>query len=142
MSLLAGCLDSENVIARCASQGVSSGSEHLRRIGVVQGEEQISLGVLVSEEAAVDEAYHAVRIRDSDDALVASVPLLDNRDMNRLEPDDYPKFSSGSGELYAVPLGHPPVHGEFTASLVGTEDDELATANITFNCYADDGTLP
>ncbi|EJN57107.1 hypothetical protein HSB1_44930 [Halogranum salarium B-1] len=34
--------------------------------------------------------------------------------MSSLDPDDYSVFSSDSGELYAVQLGPPPVHGEYT----------------------------
>ncbi len=142
VSVTAGCLSSEEGIARCSSQGVGSGSQHLREIAPIRGGEQIALGILVSEQAVSDERYHTVRIRDSDDFLVASIPLMSNRGMSSLDPEDYSIFGSSSGELYAVPLGQPPVHDEFTASLISSEDEQIATASLRFNCYAEDGTLP
>lgn len=141
-SLTAGCLDTGEPLARCASRGVGSGSQHLREVAPIRGDEQVALGVLVSDRAVTDDAYHAVRIRDSDDALVASVPLMHNRGMSSLDPDDYAVFGSRSGELYAVPLGPPPVHGEYTVSLVSSDGDRVATARLRFNCYAADGRLP
>ncbi|MFB6080469.1 MAG: hypothetical protein ABEJ81_05685 [Haloferacaceae archaeon] len=46
------------------------------------------------------------------------------------------------GELYAVPLGPPPVHGALSVSLVAPAGDGIATAEVRFNCYATDGSLP
>ena len=140
--MTAGCLDNEELIARCSSRGVGSGSQHLREVAPIKGDEQVALGILVSDRAVSEETYHAVRIRDSDDNLVISVPLIENRGMSSLEPDDYSVFGSGSGELYAVPLGPPPIHGEYTVSLISSDADQLATARLRFNCYAEDGTLP
>jgi hypothetical protein len=142
VSLTAGCLDDRELIAQCASRGVGSGDQTLRKVAPIQGSEQIALGILVSEQAVTDDASHAVRVRDSDDDLVASVPLMDNRDMTRLDPADYPFFEGEGGELYAVPLGPPPVHGEYTVALVGPEGTRRSTLSIRFNCYADDGSLP
>lgn len=142
LSMSAGCLSNDENIARCSSQGVGSGSQHLRGIAPIQGDEQIALGILVSEQAVSGELYHTVRIRDSDDTLVASVPLMTDRGMSSLDPEDYSVFGSSSGELYAVPLGPPPVHGGYTASLISSEGEQIATASLRFNCYAEDGTLP
>ena len=142
ISMTAGCLSSGDTVARCGSRGVESGSQHLRRITPIRGDEQVALGVLVSDQAVTDEAYNAIRVRDSDSNLVASVPLLSNRGMSSLDPADYSGFGSDSGELYAVPLGHPPVHGEYTVSLVDSDDEQVATASLRFNCYADSGELP
>ncbi len=142
LSVTAGCLGNGEFIARCSSRGVGSGSQHLREIAPIQGDEQIALGILVSEQAVSGELYHTVRIRDSDDTLVASVPLMTDRGMSSLDPEDYSVFGSSRGELYAVPLGPPPVHGEYTASLMSSEGEQLATASLRFNCYAEDGTLP
>ena len=142
LSVTAGCLDNKELIARCSSRGVGSGSQHLREVAPIKGDEQVALGILVSDRAVSEETYHAVRIRDSDDNLVISVPLIENRGMSSLEPDDYSVFGSGSGELYAVPLGPPPIHGEYTVSLISSDADQLATARLRFNCYAEDGTLP
>ncbi len=61
---------------------------------------------------------------------------MENRNMSRLEPEDHHIFSSDSGELYAVPLGPPPVHGEFTVRLISSDDERIATAQKRFNCYA------
>ncbi|WP_139172817.1 hypothetical protein [Halopelagius longus] len=102
----------------------------------------MALGVLVSTQAVSEDAYHAIRIRDSDGNLVSSVPLLSNRDMSGVDSEDYSVFGSGEGELYAVPLGRPPVHGEYTVALVDPDDAQIAAVRIRFNCYADDGTLP
>lgn len=138
----AGCLGDEELIARCSSQGVGSGSQYLREIAPIRGEEQVSLGILVSDQAVTEERYHAVKIRDSDDTLVASVPLFSNRGMSSLDPEDYSVFGSSSGELYAVPLGPPPVHGEYTVSLTDPDAEQIATASVRFNCYAEGETLP
>ncbi len=140
--MTAGCLGRESNIARCASQGEGSESQHLRQIVPIEGSEQVALGIVVSPETVQQDQYHAVDVRDRDGALVTSIPLEDNRDMNRLTQDDFPVLTSEDGELYGVPLGPPPVHGEFTASLVTPDDGTVATATIRFNCYADDGSLP
>lgn len=142
LSLTAGCLGDSELIAQCASRGTGSGDQTLRKAAPIQGSEQIALGILVSEQAATDDASHAVRVRDSDDDLVASVPLMDNRDMTRLDPAEYPFFSREGGELYAVLLGRPPVHGEYTVSLVGPEGTRRSTLSLRFNCYGDDERLP
>lgn len=142
VSLTAGCLSNEATLARCASRGEGGDSQHLREIAPITGDEQVSLGILVSEQAVTEETYHTVEIRDSDDHLIASIPLLDDRDMSRLEPDDHSVFGSDSGELYAVPMGPPPIHGEYSVSLVNPDGDPLTTASIRFNCYAEDGKLP
>lgn len=140
--MTAGCLGRENNIARCASQGEGSDSQHLRRIDPIEGAEQVALGIVVSTTAVQEEQYHAVDVRNRDGELVTSIPLADNRDMNQLSPDDFPVLASEEGELYGVPLGPPPVHGEFTAFLVSPEGDTIATATTRFNCYSDDGSLP
>jgi hypothetical protein len=142
VSVTAGCTDNGELLARCASRGVGSESPHLRGIAPIRGEEQVALGVLVSEQAITEEMYHAARIRDGADELIASVPLMDNREMSSLDPEDDPVFGSDSGELYAVPLGPPPVHGEYTVSVVGPDGEPLATARTRINCYAENGELP
>jgi hypothetical protein len=121
---------------------VGSESQHLREVAPISGDERVALGILVSDRAVAEEMYHAVSIRNSDDDLVASVPLVDNRGMSDLDPDEYSVFGSRGGELYAVPLGHPPVHGTYAVSLVSTGGEQLATARLRFNCYTEDGTLP
>jgi hypothetical protein len=138
----AGCLSDEELVARCSSRGVRSDSQVLREIAPIQGERQISLGIVVSDRAVSEERYHAVRIRDSDGDLVASVPLVNNREMSSLDPEDYSVFGSSSGELYAVPLGRPPVHGEYTISLTDPDSEQIASASVRFNCYTEGGTLP
>lgn len=138
LTATAGCLGGDEYIAQCSSRGEGGGSQHLRRIAPIQGSEQIALGILVSERAVSNEQYDTIRIRNSDGTLVASVPLLSDRDMSRLDPDDYSVFASSSGELYAVPLGPPPVHGEYTVSLTGQNAEAVETSSLRFNCYADD----
>lgn len=138
----AGCLERENNIARCASQGEGSESQHLRQTVPIEGTEQVALGIIVSTETVQQDQYHAVDVRDRDGTLVTSIPLEDNREMNRLSQDDFPILSPEDGELYAVPLGPPPVHGEFTVSLVSPEGDTIAAATTRFNCYSEDGSLP
>jgi hypothetical protein len=139
--LVAGCLGTEDV-GHCSSEGLGSGSQHLRRVAPIEGDEQVALGVLVSEEAAAGGAGRAVTIRDRDGDLVTTIPLSDNRDMSELDPDDYSIFTSEEGELYAVPLGRPPVHGEYAVALIAPNGEERATVRLRFNCYAADGTLP
>jgi hypothetical protein len=108
----------------------------------IRGDERVALGIVVSEQAVTDDAFGAVRVRDGDRNLAASIPLLPNREMSSLDPAEYSGFGSSSGELYAVPLGYPPVHGEYTVSLVTPDDEQVETASIRFNCYAEDGELP
>lgn len=142
LSAAAGCLGRESSIARCASEGRGAASQHLRRVAPLEGADQVSLGIVVSSEAVHQEQYHSIVVRDRDGELVASIPLADNRDMNRLTPDDFPILASEDGELYAAPLGPPPVHGEFTISVVTASGEPIATETIRFNCYSDDGSLP
>ena len=142
MSVTGGCLDNEELLARCSSRGVGSDSQHLREVAPIRGDEHVALGILISNQAVTEETYHAVTIRDSDDNLVTSIPLMDNRGMSSLDPEDYSVFGSSSGELYAIPLGPPPIHGEYIVSLISPDADRLATARLRFNCYAEDGTLP
>lgn len=142
MGGIAGCLGSEEEIARCASQGAGSGSTQLRKIVPITGDEQVALGIAVASEAVGEDQDNVIEVRNSDGTLITSIPLADNRDMNQLSADEYPVFSSTDGELYAVPLGPPPVHGVLTASLVTSDGEQLATETIRFNCYAADGSLP
>lgn len=121
---------------------MGSGSQHLREIAPIRGDKEVALGVLVSNQAITDEAYHAVRIQNSDDDLVASIPLMSNRGMSSLDPEDYSVFGSSNGELYAVPMGPPPVHGEYTVSLIDSDAEQIATTSLRFNCYAENGALP
>lgn len=141
VTVTAGCLGTDETLARCSSHGVGSDSQHLRDVSPIRGSEQVALGVVVSDEAVSEDRYHAVRIRDSDGTLVASVPLINNREMSSLEPEDK-SFISSTGELYAVPLGPPPVHGDYTVSVTDPDDEQIATHSLRFNCYADDGRLP
>jgi hypothetical protein len=142
LAVTAGCLGDGELIARCSSRGVGSDSQHLRSIAPIRGDDEVALGILVSNRAITGDSYHAVRIRDADDELVRSVPLMGNREMSSLDPAEYPVFGSTGGELYAVPLGPPPVHGEYTAALISSDGEQVATASIRFNCYAEGGTLP
>lgn len=142
VSITAGCLGRDANIARCASQGEGAESQHLRQVVPLEGAEQVALGIVVSPETTREDRYHAVDVRDRDGTLVTSIPLEDNRDMNRLTQDDFPVLSSEDDELYGVPLGSPPVHGEFTVSLIAPDDETIATATTRFNCYSHDGSLP
>jgi hypothetical protein len=139
--LLAGCIGGEDTIARCSSKG-STGTEHLRAIAPITGDEQVALGVVVSDSAIRSEALEAITVRDRDGELVATIPLDTNREMSRLDPEEYPVFNSEDGELYAVPLGSPPQHGEFEVSLVDPAGEPVETGEIQFNCYSYDGDMP
>ncbi|WP_200840270.1 hypothetical protein [Halorubrum sp. JWXQ-INN 858] len=114
----------------------------LIRAGTLDGDELVSLGVVVSRDAPRDDRFAAVVVRDRDGGLVADVPLRDNRDMSDLDTDVDPKFSGSDGELYAVPLGPPPQHGDVTVSVVDENGTALSTAEYRFNCYDADGNLP
>ena len=142
VSITAGCTGTSETAARCASRGEEDGSRHLGDIAPIQGEEQVVLGIVVSDRAVSEDMYHAVQIRDASDHLVASIPLMDNRNMSSLDPSDYPIFDPESGALYSVPLGPPPIHGEFTVTLISSNGEQIATAETRFNCYADDGAFP
>lgn len=142
MSATAGCLGSEETVARCASEGESSGSDQLRKIAPITGEEQVSLGIVVASNAVTAEQYDIIEVESNDGTLVTSIPLADNRDMNRLSQEDYPVLASADGELYAVPLGHPPVHGVYTASLLASDGEQRAAETVRFNCYSEEGSLP
>lgn len=141
VSATAGCLGSEQDIAHCSSRGDVTGSE-LRRIAPIDGDEQVALGILVSSEAVGDDPHNVIEVRDSDETLITSIPLAENREMNQLDQSNHPIFASAEGELYAVVLGPPPVHGVLTASLVTSEGEQLSTATLRFNCYSNDGSLP
>lgn len=142
LTVTAGCTDGGDILARCSSRGTGSDSEHLRRVAPIRGDERVALGVLVPETAVTDDRYHPIRIEDGSEDLVASIPLVDNREMSSLDPSDVSVFTSATGELYAVPLGPPPVHGAYTVSLVSSDGEQLASAGKGFNCYAEDGALP
>lgn len=142
LSATAGCLGNEANIARCASEGEGAESPHLRRVVPIEGADQVSLGIVVSPEAVHEDQYHTIVVRDRDGELIASIPLADNRDMNRLTSDDFPILGSADGELYGIPLGPPPVHNEFTTSIITPGGGAVATETIRFNCYSNDGSLP
>ena len=140
--LVSGCLGDEDSIARCSSRGTTSGTQYLRDIAPIKGENEVALGVVVSQSAIQNEGFDAITVRDRDGELVASIPLDDNRDMNRLDPADFPVLSSEDGELYAIPLGAPPQHGEFEVSLVDPAGEPVETGEIHFSCYSYDGAIP
>lgn len=142
VSATAGCLGSERHIARCASQGEGAGSDQLRKIAPITGDEQVALGIVVSSEAVRDDQHNVIEVRDSDETFITSIPLAENRDMNQLDQADHPVLASAEGEVYAVVVGPPPVHGVLTASLVTSEGQQLATETIRFNCYSNEGSLP
>lgn len=141
MAATAGCVGDDGPTARCSSYSEGRG-QHLRRVGPISRNEQVSLGVLVSTRATQSDEFDAVLVRDRDGDLVASVPLDENRDMSGLDPDDFGRFSAATGELYAVPLGPRPQHAVLTVSVVGPNGDRLDTIEHRFNCYDPDGSLP
>ena len=137
----AGCLGSDEVIARCSSQGENPGNGPLERAKVIRGDEELALGILVDADAPTDESVDAVVVRNRDGDLVADVPIRDNRDMSDLEPDIDPSLGE-DGELYAVQLGPPPQHGNFDLEVVDPEGEVVQTVGTRFNCYEPDGELP
>ncbi|MFD1642467.1 hypothetical protein [Halohasta litorea] len=139
---LAGCLGDDDLIARCSSRGRGSGSQHLRGVSPIRGATQVALGIVVSSEATESDSYRFIEIRDRDDELVGSIPLDDNRDMSRLDSDQFSISGAQNGEVYAFPLDRPPVHGAYTVSLINSSEASVATARLRFNCYSQDGSLP
>jgi len=139
---LTGCLGDDEFIARCSSRGRGSGSQHLRRVVPIKGETQVALGIVVSPEAAESDSYRFVEVRDRDDDLVGTIPLDDNRGMSRLDTEQFSILGSSDGEVYALPLGEPPVHGAYTVSLINDSEASVATVTKRFNCYSQDGSLP
>lgn len=137
----AGCLGSDPVTARCSGRGEHLEDGPLRRVKVVRGDEQLSLGLLVDEDAPTDDSIDAVTVRDRDGDLLADVPINDNRDMSDLEPDVDPAFRD-DGELYAVVLGPPPQHGVVDVDVVGPDGEVVQSASYEYNCYRPDDGLP
>jgi hypothetical protein len=142
LATTAGCLGDDDPIARCSSRGEGTATGHLRRVAPIRGDEEVALGVVVSETATDAERFDAITVRDRDGDLIAAVPLDDNREMSRLSAEEHPVVSADGGELYAVPLGPPPVHGDLVVSLVTPDGGRIARAELRFNCYAYDGDLP
>lgn len=136
----AGCFGDESPTARCSSEGVTSDNGHLRDVNPIRGDEMVSLGILVSEEAPSNDDVAAVVVRNRDGDIVADVPIRDNRDMSDLEVDG--SFGSKGGELYAVPLGPPPQHAVLRAESVGSDGNVTDSMTVQFNCYRSDGKLP
>lgn len=140
---IAGCLSDDGRIANCSAHGnMGEDDGPLLRVGTLDGEELVSLGVLVSSDAPRDDRFSAIVVRDRDGGLIADVPLRDNRNMSDLTVDVDPKFSGSDGALYAVPLGSPPQHGNITVSVVDEHGTAQSTAEYRFNCYDADGELP
>ncbi|SFC00365.1 hypothetical protein SAMN05444422_103447 [Halobiforma haloterrestris] len=137
----AGCLGSDEAIARCSSQGANLEDGPLERAKVIRGDEELALGILVDADAPTDESADAVVVRNRDGDLVADVPIRDNREMSALEPDIDPAFDE-DGELYAVRLGAPPQHGDFDLEVVDPEGEIVQSVHTRFNCYDPDGELP
>lgn len=142
LSLSAGCLGTDETIARCSSRGEGSGNQHLRSVAPITGEEEVGLGIMVSEAAVSNQRFDAINIRNVDGGLIARIPLETNRGMSSLDPDNHPVLSSERGELYAVSLNEPPVHGEVVVSLVNPASEQITTARLRFNCYSEGGSLP
>jgi hypothetical protein len=97
---------------------------------------------MVSEAAVSNQRFDAINVRNVDGDLIARIPLETNQGMSSLDPEDYPVLSSERGELYAVSLDEPPVHGEVVVSLVNPAGEQITTARLRFNCYSEDGSLP
>ena len=137
----AGCLGSDSVTARCSGRGDHREDGPLRQVKIVRGDEQLSLGILVDEDAPRDDSIDAVTVRNRDGDLLADVPIVDNRDMSDLEPDVDPAFSD-DGELYAVVLGPPPQHGVVDVAVVDSDGEVVQSASHEYNCYRPDEGLP
>lgn len=102
----------------------------------------MSLGIMVSEVAVSNERFDAIDVRNVDSDRVTRIPLAANRGMSGLDPQDYPVLSSERGELYATPIGEPPVHGAVIVSLVNPAGEQITSAELRFNCYSSNGELP
>jgi len=140
---VAGCLSDDERISNCSAQGIGGEDDGpLINVGTLDGDKQVSLGIAVSQDAPRDDRFAAVVVRDRDGELVADVPLRSNRRMSDLDTDVDPTFGGSNGELYAVPLGPPPQHGEFTVSVVDENGTARSTMEYRFNCYDADGDLP
>lgn len=140
---VAGCLSDDEPISNCSAHGIGGEDDGpLINVGALDGDEQVSLGIAVSQDAPRDDRFATVVVRDRDGELVADIPLRSNRRMSDLDTDVDPKFGGSNGELYAVPLGPPPQHGKFTVSIVDESGAALSTMEYRFNCYAANGDLP
>jgi hypothetical protein len=121
---------------------VGGTENRIREVVPITGEEQVALAVGVSTETVEQDRDHTLVVRNRDGELVASIPLDSNRDMSRLSHEDYAFFGPDDGELYAVLLGQPPVHGEYTVTLLDSDDETLESVQTRFNCYDWDGSIP
>ncbi|AXR78092.1 hypothetical protein [Natrarchaeobaculum sulfurireducens] len=137
----AGCLGSDPTTARCSGRGDHREDGPLRRIKVVRGDEQLSLGILVDEDAPTDDSIAAVTVRDRDGDLLADVPITDNRNMSDLEPD-IDSALGDDGELYAVVLGPPAQHGVVDVAVIDSDDEIVQSVSYEYNCYRPDDGLP
>jgi hypothetical protein len=97
---------------------------------------------MVSEAAVSNQRFDAINVRNVDGDLIARIPLETNQGMSSLDPENYPVLGSERGELYAVSLDEPPIHGEVVVSLVNPAGEQITTAQLRFNCYSEDGSLP
>lgn len=136
--MTAGCLGDDSPIASCSSSGVIDSP--IQQVIPVQGSDQISLGIVVDGEVPSSTEYENIVVRNRDNDLVADIPLESNRYMSETDPN-FPT-SMPDGELYAVPLGPPPQHGDVTVELVDAEGTVTSVSETRFNCYATDGDLP
>lgn len=141
-SATAGCLGDDPPVAHCSGFGEDTATGPLRKVGTLDGREQVSLGILVSEDAPTTDEMTAIVVRNRDGDLVADVPLRENRDMSDLEPDIDPTFGDTGGELYAVQLGQPPQHAALDVQIVDSNGTAVDSASYRFNCYRPDGELP
>lgn len=137
----AGCLGAESTTVRCSGYGENPTTGPLVQVRTLEGAEQVSLGIVVSDDAPADDDLTAIVVRTRDGDRLADVPLRDNRDMSDLDPADHPAIRA-DGELYAVPLGPPPQHGFVDVGVVGADGTVADAASYRFNCYSPDGDLP
>lgn len=135
---IAGCLGDDSPVASCSSRAGTA--DNITRVMPLQGTDQISLGIVVPENIPSDGDFTDLVVRNRDGGMVADIPLRDNRYMSETDPA-FPS-SIPDGELYAVPLGPPPQHGEYSVELVDADGTVVSNATTRFNCYAWDGELP
>jgi hypothetical protein len=142
LAVTAGCLGSEDQSARCSSESVGYTEKQINAVVPIIGDDQVALAIGISTETVEQSEKYTLVVRNRDDELVASIPLDSNREMSRLSHEDYNFLGPDDGELYAVLLGQPPVHGEYTVSLLDSDEQRLESVEMRFNCYDWDGSIP
>ena len=144
----AGCIsgvgvfgDSDDSVKADCTTEADPGGEILLDIAVLEGDEEIGIGVVVPYQVPGNDNMEAIVIQDRNEDIVADIPLRGNRDSSDVDPDISREITV-DGELYTFLIGRPPQHGVLDFQVINPEGDVLDSAKFRFNCYSSDGEIP